>query len=129
LHRALFGSMERFFGILIEHYGGAFPVWLSPQQIILLPIADRHNAYAHQAAQLLKDAGFRVGVDDSGDRIAKKIRQAQKQKTPYMLIVGDRELESETVSVRLRTEEELGSMDIYDLIDRIREVVEAKKGL
>lgn len=129
LHRALLGSMERFFGILIEHYGGAFPVWLSPQQMVILPIADRHNEYGHQLAQRLKIEGFRVGVDDASDRIAKKIRQAQKQKTPYMLVVGDREVSTETVSVRLRTEEELGAMEVTDLIARVKGVVKAKAGL
>ncbi|HRV93910.1 MAG TPA: threonine--tRNA ligase [Anaerolineae bacterium] len=129
LHRALLGSMERFFGILIEHYGGAFPVWLAPQQILVLPIADRHNAYAAQIAQQLKDAGLRAAVDPSSDRISKKIRQAQQQKIPYMLIVGDREVENQTVSVRLRTEEDLGSIAIPDLIARIQAVVEAKDGL
>jgi threonyl-tRNA synthetase len=129
LHRALLGSMERFFGILIEHYGGAFPVWLAPQTILVLPIADRHSDYAKQVAKQLKEVGFRVGVDSSSDRIAKKIRQAQQQKIPYMLIVGDRELDNKTVSVRLRTEEDLGSMTILDLIARIKKVIEAKEGL
>ena len=102
VHRALLGSMERFFGVLIEHYGGAFPVWLAPVQAVLIPIADRHNDYAHQVAAQLKAAGLRVEVDDSSDRMQAKIRDAQLQKVPYMLVIGDREVEGGAVAVRLR---------------------------
>ena len=129
LHRALLGSMERFFGILIEHYRGAFPVWLAPKQIILLPIADRHIEYCKSVKKQLREEGFRVEVDLSSDRIGKKIRNAQKSKIPYMLIVGDKELENNNVSLRLRTEEEPGATEISDLIKRVHAAVEAKDGL
>ncbi len=129
VHRALFGSWERFFGLLIEHYAGAFPVWLCPLQIQVIPVSDRHNEYAHQVESEIKKAGLRIQVDDSGDRMQAKIRRAQLEKLPYMIVVGDREIEQGSISVRLRTEEELGSMNVEQLIDRIRGVIEEKKGL
>ena len=91
VHRALLGSLERFLGTLIEHYGGAFPLWLAPAQAIVLPIADRHNAYAAEVAAALELAGLRARVDSRSQRIGAKIREAQLQKIPYMLVVGDRE--------------------------------------
>jgi threonyl-tRNA synthetase len=112
VHRALLGSIERFFGVLIEHYGGAFPVWLAPVQAKVIPIADRHNDYALQVAAQLKAAGLRVEVNDSSDRMQAKIRGAQLQRIPYMLIIGDREVESEAVAVRLRSGEDLGALSI-----------------
>lgn len=112
IHRALMGSIERFFGILIEHYGGAFPVWLSPVQVEIIPIADRHNDYARDVAAELKQAGLRVEVDDRSDRMNAKIRDAEKQKVPFMLVVGDREMENGQVDVRRRSGERLGAMDI-----------------
>jgi threonyl-tRNA synthetase len=112
VHRALLGSMERFFGVLIEHYGGAFPVWLSPVQAVLIPIADRHMAYCVEVAARLKEAGLRVEVDDGKERMSNKIRQAQSQKIPYMLIVGDKEQAANQVSVRLRSGEDLGSQEV-----------------
>jgi threonyl-tRNA synthetase len=118
IHRALLGSMERFMGVLIEHYAGAFPVWLAPVQAILIPIADRHMAYARQVAEQLKDAGLRVQVDDRGERMNAKIRDAQMQKVPYMLVVGDREMEAGAVAVRLRSEENLGAMPIGQFLER-----------
>jgi threonyl-tRNA synthetase len=112
IHRALLGSMERFMGVLIEHFAGAFPVWLAPIQVILIPIADRHHAYAKKVAEELRSDGLRVEVDVRGERMNAKIRDAQNAKIPYMLVVGDRELESEAVSVRLRSEENLGAMSV-----------------
>jgi threonyl-tRNA synthetase len=112
VHRALMGSMERFFGILIEHYGGAFPVWLAPVQAVLIPIADRHVPYCLEVANRLKQAGLRIEVDDSRERMGNKIRRAQGQKIPYMLVVGDKEQEARQVSVRLRSGEDLGPQDI-----------------
>jgi threonyl-tRNA synthetase len=120
VHRALLGSIERFFGILIEHYAGAFPVWLAPVQAMLIPIADRHNAYAQQTAAQMKTAGLRVEINDSGDRMQAKIRAAQLQKVPYMLIIGDREMENGRVAVRLRTGEDLGPQPIPDVIALIQ---------
>ena len=112
IHRALLGSMERFMGVLIEHFAGAFPVWLAPVQAVLIPIADRHYEYAQKVAGDLRAAGLRVEVDERGERMNAKIRDAQNQKIPYMLVIGDREVEAESVSVRLRSEENLGDMSI-----------------
>ena len=129
VHRALLGSLERFFGLLIEHYGGAFPVWLHPVQVKVIPIADRHLPYAQQVDLELKRAGLRSQVDSSSDRLNAKIRNAQLQKIPYMLVIGDREAEAHQVSVRLRTEENLGSMAVADFIARAQRVVADKRGL
>jgi threonyl-tRNA synthetase len=109
VHRALLGSMERFFGVLIEHYGGAFPLWLAPVQMLVLPIADRHHDYARQVEQRLSAAGFRVEVDARNEKLGYKIREAQAQKHPYMLVVGDRDVEAGTVSVRAREQGDLGA--------------------
>jgi threonyl-tRNA synthetase len=121
IHRALLGSMERFMGALIEHHAGAFPVWLAPVQAILIPIADRHLAYAQEISAELKEAGLRVEVDERGERMNAKIRDAQNQKIPYMLVVGDREVEQGTVSVRLRSEEHLGAMPVNAFLKRIEQ--------
>ncbi len=112
VHRALLGSLERFFGILVEHYAGAFPVWLAPVQAILIPIADRHIEYANKVCDSLKEAGIRAEVDDGGDRMGNKIRKAQGQKIPYMLVVGDKEMDAEEVAVRLRNGEDLGPKSV-----------------
>ncbi len=121
IHRALLGSMERFMGVLIEHYGGAFPVWLAPVQAVIIPIADRHNEFAHSLASQLKGAKLRVQVDDRGERMNAKIRDAQMQKIPYMLVIGDREVEAGTVAVRLRSGENLGAIAVDDFIARVDE--------
>ena len=123
IHRALLGSMERFMGVLIEHFAGAFPVWLAPIQAVLIPIADRHYEYAHQVVDSLREAGLRVQMDQRGERMNAKIRDAQNQKIPYMLVVGDREVESGSVSVRLRSEENLGAMSIEEFINRTNQDV------
>jgi len=128
VHRALLGALERFFGILIEHYGGAFPVWLAPVQAILIPITDEHVAYANQVAERLQDEGFRVEVDDRSERMQAKIRGAQMQKIPYMLVIGDREVREGAVSVRLRTEEDLGPKPVEEFIEMAKEAVEEKRG-
>jgi threonyl-tRNA synthetase len=114
VHRALLGSIERFFGVLIEHYAGAFPIWLSPVQVVLIPIADRHVAYAEQVAADLRADGLRVEVDAGSERMNKKIRNAQLQKIPYMLVVGDREAEEGAVAVRTRDEEDRGAIALAD---------------
>ncbi len=129
VHRALLGSLERFFGALIEHYAGSFPVWLAPVQVRLIPIADRHNAYARQVAGRLREVGLRVEVDDSGERMNAKIRRAQMEKIPYMLVVGDREMKAGAVAVRLRTEEDLGAMPVEDFVERVQRVIADKEGL
>lgn len=116
IHRALLGSMERFMGVLIEHYGGAFPAWLAPVQAVIIPIADRHTEYAHSLASQLNSAKLRVQVDDRGERMNAKIRDAQMQKIPYMLVLGDREVEASTIAVRLRSGENLGAIAINDFV-------------
>jgi threonyl-tRNA synthetase len=124
IHRALLGSMERFMGVLIEHFAGAFPVWLAPVQAVLIPIADRHYEYAQKVAGDLRAAGLRVEVDERGERMNAKIRDAQNQKIPYMLVIGDREVEAESVSVRLRSEENLGAMSIEEFRKRAEKDIE-----
>ncbi|NKQ35031.1 MAG: threonine--tRNA ligase [Chloroflexi bacterium] len=126
IHRAPFGSMERFVGILIEHFNGAFPLWLAPVQAAVIPIADRHNAYAYEVADKLKQAGMRVEVDASSDRMNKKIRNAQLQKIPYMLVVGDREAADGTVAVRTRANEDRGDMALSVFIEQATTLVETK---
>ena len=120
IHRAALGSIERFMGILIEEYGGAFPLWLAPLQVILLPIADRHAGYAEEAAGRLWAEGFRVTVDARNEKTGFKIREAQLQKIPYMLVVGDREMEAGQVSVRQREAGDLGAVPVGDFIDKLR---------
>ncbi len=126
VHRTVLGSMERFVGGLIEHYAGAFPVWLSPLQVEIIPIADRHHEYAREVLRQLKEAGLRAEVDDSDDRMNAKVRKAQLQKIPYMLIVGDREVEAGTVAVRLRSEEDLGPKPVDEFIAMVQKAVEEK---
>ena len=126
LHRALLGSMERFMGVLIEHYGGAFPTWLAPVQVLVIPIADRHVPYAKQVETQLDAAGLRASTDGRSERMNAKIREAQLQKVPYMLVVGDREAESGEASVRLRSGDDLGAMPVDDIVARIRKEVEAR---
>jgi threonyl-tRNA synthetase len=119
IHRALLGSMERFAGILIEHYAGRFPVWLAPVQAIVLPISDRHNPYGQRATEELREAGVRVAVDDRSESIGKKVRDAAIGRYPYMLVVGDREEETGAVAVRSHVEGELGEMSLTDFAARI----------
>jgi threonyl-tRNA synthetase len=119
VHRALLGSLERFIGVMIEHYGGAFPVWLAPVQAIVLPIADRHIPYAASVQRELRDFGVRAELDDRSERVNAKIRDAQLQKIPYMLVVGDREAASQAVAVRLRSGEDLGARPVQEIVERI----------
>lgn len=114
IHRALFGSIERFFGVLIEHYAGAFPLWLAPVQVTVLPITDRINDYAEKVGSELREAGFRVETNTKSDKIGAKIRDAQMQKIPYMLILGDQELESGSVAVRERKQGDIGAMSLEE---------------
>ncbi len=125
IHRALLGSMERFMGVLIEYYGGAFPVWLAPVQAILIPIADRHIPYANTLSETLKAQGLRVHVDDRGERMNAKIRDAQNQKIPYMLVVGDKEMESGEVALRMRNGDNPGAIPLVDFLARAAEDVAA----
>jgi threonyl-tRNA synthetase len=126
IHRAIFGSLERFIAILIEHYAGAFPLWLAPVQAVMLPISDRHLPYARSVQARLKAAGLRVQVDERQEKIGYKIREAQLQKIPYMLVVGDREAAEGTVSVRDRTSGDLGSQPIDDFAKNAAKDVAAR---
>ncbi|MCL0069636.1 threonine--tRNA ligase [Dehalococcoidia bacterium] len=129
IHRTLLGSMERFLGILVEHYGGAFPVWLAPVQVKVIPIADRHLDYAQQVGSQLRDEGLRVEVDDRKERMNLKIREAQLAKVPYMLITGDSEVQDSTVTLRLRSGENLKGESLEVFKDRVRNVIMSKRGL
>jgi threonyl-tRNA synthetase len=120
IHRALLGSLERFMGVLIEHYAGAFPLWLAPVQGIVIPIADRHVEYAQKVADELRAEGFRMQVDDRNEKTGYKIREAQVHKIPYMLVVGDREEESGAVSVRSRSEGDQGAVSVADLAAQLK---------
>jgi threonyl-tRNA synthetase len=119
IHRALLGSMERFVGILIEHYAGRFPVWLAPVQAIVLPVSDRHSSYASRVAAELREAGVRVGLDGRTESVGKKIRDAELGRYPYMLVVGDREQEAGAVAVRSHEEGELGAMPVPDFAELV----------
>ncbi len=127
VHRALLGSLERFFGVLVEHYGGAFPVWLSPVQAVLIPIADRHIDYASSVAEQLRASGIRAEVDKSSERMRAKIRQAQMQKVPYMLVIGDREMEAGQVNLRMRDETVPGAMSVDDFKALVQNTVAEKR--
>ena len=127
VHRALLGSLERFFGVLVEHYSGAFPVWLSPVQAKLIPIADRHIAYACSVADQLRADGIRVEVDSSSERMRAKIRHAQLEKVPYMLILGDREMAAHHVNLRLRDGNVPGAMSAEDFAALVHEAVEERR--
>ncbi|CDZ23645.1 Threonine-tRNA ligase [[Clostridium] cellulosi] len=126
LHRVVFGSIERFIGILTEQYAGAFPVWLAPVQVKVLPIADRHNEYAYKVCDTLKAAGIRVEVDDRNEKIGYRIREAQLQKIPFMLVLGDKEVESGSVAVRARSEGDKGSMSLDAFLDMVKEKIDTK---
>jgi threonyl-tRNA synthetase len=124
LHRAVTGSTERFLGVVIEHFAGAFPVWLAPVQAVLIPIADRHLPYVNEVANKLETAGLRVEVDERSERMNAKIRDAQTQKIPYMLVVGDREVEGETVALRLRSGDNPGPVSLEAFLDRFQHDME-----
>ena len=126
VHRALYGSVERFFGILIEHYAGAFPVWLAPVQAIVLPITDRHTEYAAKVRDQLVEAGLRATVDDRNEKVNLKIREAQLQKIPYMLVVGDREEQNGAVAVRNRKHGDQGAKPLDEFIADITKLIETK---
>jgi threonyl-tRNA synthetase len=126
VHRALYGSVERFFGVLIEHYAGAFPFWLAPVQVAVLPITDRINDYATSVADHLKQLGFRVETNLKSDKIGAKIRDAQINKVPFMLVLGDKELEDKTVAVRERKQGDLGVMSLDEFKDMAKRLKETR---
>jgi threonyl-tRNA synthetase len=119
IHRALFGSYERFIGIMIEHYGGEFPLWLAPVQAIVLPISDPFNGYAVSVRDALREKDLRVELDDRGESIARKIREAELRKIPQMLIVGEREAQDGTVAVREHRKGDMGSVSVRELAQRL----------
>ena len=126
IHRVVFGSIERFIGIITEHFAGAFPTWLAPVQVKILPVTDRALDYAKDLSDALDGQGFRVEVDDRNEKIGKKIREATLEKVPYMIVVGDRDMENKTVSVRTRAGEDLGAMSLEDFTAKLKEVVDSK---
>jgi threonyl-tRNA synthetase len=126
VHRALLGSLERFFGVLIEHYNGNFPVWLAPVQVIFLPIADRHNDYAENLNKMFKDQGVRVSVDQRREKIGYKIRDAELQKIPLMCILGDKEVSAQSVSLRVHGEGDKGNMGVHEFLEKVKELVKNK---
>ena len=126
VHRALFGSIERFFGVLIEHYAGAFPLWLAPVQVGLVPISEKHLEYAGAVKAKLEAAGLRVELDARNEKMNAKIREFTLQKVPFVLVMGDKEGASEAVSVRTRGKGDEGSVALVDFIARARNLVEQK---
>ncbi|WP_075582161.1 threonine--tRNA ligase [Megasphaera sp. UBA4233] len=128
VHRTVFGSVERFLGILIENYNGAFPVWLAPVQVKLLPISDKHLAYAKELRKKFKKMGIRVEVDESNEKIGYKIRKAQMEKVPYMAVIGDKEMENNTLSIRDRAKGDIGAQPVDDFIAHVQELTATRKG-
>ena len=128
IHRTVFGSVERFLGILIENYNGAFPVWLAPVQVKFLPISDKHLAYAKELRKKFKKMGIRVEVDESNEKIGYKIRKAQMEKVPYMAVIGDKEMENNTLSIRDRAKGDIGAQPVDDFIAHVQELTATRKG-
>ena len=126
IHRAPFGSLERFVGLLIEHFEGKFPVWLAPEQVRVLSISEKHNAYAKEVTSMLAEAGVRAASDISDDKIGAKIRLARLDRVPYMLVTGAREEESQSVSVRHRDREDLGPMTRNDFVGQVCEEIRTR---
>jgi len=126
VHRALYGSIERFFGVLIEHYAGAFPVWLSPVQVVLVPIAERHVEYANKVAARLRESNVRVEVDARNEKMNAKIREHAMQKVPFMLVVGDKEAEAGKVNVRTRGKEKTEDMGAEEFGERVRGLIASR---
>jgi threonyl-tRNA synthetase len=127
VHRAIYGSLERFIGILVEHFGGAFPLWVAPVQAVVIPIADRHVDAARELAGVLGSRGLQVEVDDSSNRMQYKIRTAQEQKVPYMIVLGDREIEARTASPRTRAGEQQPAEGWDELADRLAAEVRERR--
>jgi len=127
LHRAILGSLERFIGILIEHYAGAFPLWLSPEQVRVATIAERHNAFAEKLVERLKKEGVRAEADLRTEKIGYKIRESEMLKVPYIFVIGDKEMESGQVAVRMRGRQDLGVQDIGAMIERLRTEIAQRK--
>jgi threonyl-tRNA synthetase len=129
IHRALLGSIERFFGVLLEHYAGAFPLWLAPEQVCVIPVSEIFNGYANEVLQELKSQGIRVYLDDSDDRMNAKIRNAQKMKVPHMLVLGEREQEARAVSVRYRDGKQENGIELSAYVSMLHERIGTKQSL
>jgi len=127
LHRAILGSLERFIGILIEQYAGTFPLWLAPVQVIVMDIADRHADYATQIMNILENQGVRVKIDLRNEKIGFKIREHSMQRIPYQVIIGDKELEEQTITVRTQKGEDLGSLSIDKFVEQIKQEIAERK--
>ena len=127
IHRVVFGSIERFIGVITEHFAGAFPIWLAPVQVKLLPIADRHHDYAFEVAKKLEAKGIRCEVDTRSEKTGYKIREAQLQKIPYMLLMGDKDIEGNCVSVRKRGEGDIGAMGVDEFVEMAAKQIESKE--
>lgn len=126
IHRVVYGSIERFFGVITEHFAGAFPIWLAPKQVIILPVTDRAFEYADSINAQFEKAGFRTSIDKRNEKIGKKIREAQLQKIPYMVIVGDKDIENNTISPRHRSQGDMGAMDVASFIESVSEEIRTK---
>ena len=126
IHRVVFGSIERFIGILIEHFAGAFPLWLAPEQVKIIPVSDKQLDYAKDLLSKLEAAHIRSSIDDRSEKMGYKIRQAQLEKIPYMLVVGDKEMDDGTVSVRSRKDGDIGKMSADELISKLAEEIKTK---
>ena len=127
IHRVIFGAIERFLALLIEHYAGAFPLWLAPRQVVVIPITEKQHDYAAEVCTALRDGSFRADLDDRNEKVGYKIREAQLKKIPYMLIVGAREAESNMVAVRHREKGDLGPRPLADFIERLKQERKEKK--
>ena len=127
VHRTILGSIERFMGILIEHYAGKFPIWLAPVQATILPISDKFNDYAYEIKKEMEDKGIRVSIDDRAEKIGYKIREARLQRIPYMLIVGEKEVEGRLVSINKRDEGDIGQFKVDEFMNRVMEEVENRQ--
>ena len=127
IHRALLGSMERFIGILLEHYGGEFPLWLAPEQVRVLPVADRHNGYAQEVVDALRERGLRAEVDERTESVGRKVRDAGMQRTPIVLVVGDGEVEARTVAVNRRGDDAKPTVPLSQLVEDVAEEVAERR--
>ncbi|MEM9979766.1 MAG: threonine--tRNA ligase, partial [Cyanobacteria bacterium P01_D01_bin.2] len=126
IHRAIFGSLERFFGILVENYAGDFPLWLAPVQVRLLPVSDAQRDYANQVAQALQQQGLRVEVDASDERLGKQIRTAELEKIPIVAVIGQREADSQTLSIRTRQSGDLGALTVPEVVEKLQGAIAQK---
>lgn len=126
IHGAIMGSIERFLSVLIEHFAGAFPIWLSPIQVAILPITEKQNKWAEEVSKELKANGLRVELDNNNETLGKKIRQAEMQKVPYLLIIGDKEVVAKSVAIRKRGEGDLGQLKLDKFIENVKREIEKK---